>query len=41
MDARQDEQMKIAVILYDMGLDLELIGIMTSLSYEQLKQLYH
>ena len=41
MDKRQNEQMKIAVILYEMGLDIDLISIMTSLSYDQLKQLYH
>ena len=40
MDKRQNEQMKIAVILYEMGLDLDLISIMTSLSYDDLKQLY-
>ena len=40
MTTRENEQMKIAAILYEMGLDLDLISVMTSLSYEQLKQFY-
>lgn len=40
MDARTKEQFKIATILYDIGLDLELIEKMTSLSHEELKKLY-
>ena len=40
MNTRENEQLKIAAILYEMGLDLDLISIMTSLSYDQLKQFY-
>lgn len=36
---RKQEQMKIATILYDLGLELELIQAMTSLSQEELKKL--
>lgn len=34
------EQMKIAAILYDLGLDMDLISAMTSLSHEELAKLY-
>ena len=34
---RKQEQLKIASILYDLGLDMELIEAMTSLSHEDLK----
>ncbi len=37
---RKQEQLKIASILYDLGLDMELIEAMTSLSHEDLKKLY-
>lgn len=40
MDTKKREQFKIASILYDLGLDMELIEAMTSLSQEDLKQLY-
>ncbi|MCD8028431.1 MAG: flagellar transcriptional regulator FlhC [Erysipelotrichaceae bacterium] len=36
----KQQQFKIATILYDLGLDMELIEIMTSLDYEELKKLY-
>lgn len=38
--SRKQEQMKIASILYDLGLEMELIEAMTSLSHEELKKLY-
>ncbi|UTY38398.1 flagellar transcriptional regulator FlhC [Allocoprobacillus halotolerans] len=37
---RKQEQFKIASILYDLGLEMELIEAMTSLSHEELKKLY-
>lgn len=40
MNSRKEEQFKIATILYDLGLDLDLIETMTSLSHEELKKLY-
>lgn len=40
MNSRKQEQMKIAAILYDLGLELEVIEAMTSLSHEELKKLY-
>lgn len=40
MDNRKKEQMKIAEILYDLGLDDELISAMTSLDKEEIKKLY-
>lgn len=36
----KSEQYKIAAILYDLGLDMELISVMTSLSQDELKKLY-
>ena len=38
--SRKQDQMKIAAILYDLGLEMELIEVMTSLSHEELKKLY-
>ena len=40
MNSRKQEQMKIAAILYDLGVELEVIEAMTSLSHEELKKLY-
>ena len=40
MNTNKKEQLKIAQILYDLGLDMELIEVMTSLSQEELKQFY-
>ncbi|MEE0966216.1 MAG: hypothetical protein U0L85_04100 [Bacilli bacterium] len=40
MNDRKKEQMKIASILYDLGLDHELICAMTSLNEDDLKKLY-
>jgi len=37
---RKTEQMKIASILYDLGLDQDLICAMTSLNEEDLKKIY-
>ena len=37
---RKQEQLKIAAILSELGLDMELIEAMTSLSHEELKKLY-
>lgn len=39
MNTRKQEQMKIATILFDLGLELDLIQAMTSLSQEELKKL--
>ncbi|MCD7951020.1 MAG: flagellar transcriptional regulator FlhC [Erysipelotrichaceae bacterium] len=36
----KQQQMKIATILYELGLDMELIEAMTSLDDEDLKKLY-
>ncbi|MCD7807840.1 MAG: flagellar transcriptional regulator FlhC [Erysipelotrichaceae bacterium] len=38
---KKQQQFKIATILYDLGLDIELIEAMTSLEYEDLEKLYH
>ena len=40
METRKQVQMKIARILYDLGLEMDLIETMTSLNDEDLKQLY-
>ncbi|KXU47956.1 MAG: hypothetical protein KHZ15_00610 [Coprobacillus cateniformis] len=40
MNTRKQEQLKIAAILYDLGIDMELIEAMTSLSREDLTKLY-
>lgn len=40
MDTRKQQQYKIAAILYDLGLDLQVISVMTSLSQEELSKLY-
>jgi hypothetical protein len=40
MNNRKKEQMKIASILFDLGLDEDLICAMTSLSEEDLEKLY-
>ncbi|MFR7590869.1 flagellar transcriptional regulator FlhC [Longibaculum muris] len=40
MNTRKQEQLKIAAILYDLGIDMELIEAMTSLSHEDLTKLY-
>ncbi len=40
MNTRKQEQLKIATILYELGLDLDLIEVMTSLSHEELIKLY-
>lgn len=40
MNARKQEQMKIAAILYDLGLEMELIEAMTSLSHDELTKIY-
>ena len=40
MDDRKKEQMKIARILYDLGLDCELICAMTSLNEDEVKTIY-
>lgn len=40
MNQRKQEQFKIATILYDLGLDEDLIEAMTSLTHEELKKLY-
>jgi len=40
MNTRKQDQLKIAAILYDLGLGMELISAMTSLSQEELTKLY-
>ncbi|MEG0452949.1 MAG: hypothetical protein RR428_10440 [Coprobacillus sp.] len=40
MNTKRQEQFKIAAILYDLGLEMELIEAMTSLSHEELTKLY-
>ncbi|MEG0367314.1 MAG: hypothetical protein RR585_10785 [Coprobacillus sp.] len=40
MNTRKQEQYKIAAILYDLGLEMELIEAMTALSQEELTKLY-
>lgn len=40
MNSRKQEQLKIAAILYDLGVELELIEVMTSLSHDELTKLY-
>lgn len=40
MNTKKQEQMKIAAILYDLGLDMELIEAMTSLTHEELTKFY-
>ena len=40
MNTRKQEQLKIAAILYDLGIDMELIEAMTSLRREDLTKLY-
>lgn len=40
MNDRKKEQIKIAGILHDIGLDDDLIAVMTSLDEKEIKQLY-
>ena len=40
MNTRKQEQLKIAAILYDLGLDMELIEAMTSLVHDELTKFY-
>ena len=40
MNTRKQEQLKIAAILYDLGLDMELIEAKTSLDHDELTKFY-
>ncbi len=37
---KQEQSVKIAAILYDLGLDMELIEAMTSLDHDELTKFY-